>query len=646
MASVLTKIVLSGPTSGIATHQVSGTYTVVGYDQNNAIFPFTPTFNTSLPGTATIANTGVAQAVAAGTTSITAVGLNSLGTTITSNAITLTVVAQQVTTVIIAGPTSVITTHTTTAYTAQAFDQLGTAMSGQSYSFASGTPATATINGAGIATGVAVGNSSITATAAGVTSATPVTLQVIAQSANSVTLTPSSATIAAGATQQFTATVFDQGSPSNPIGSAVVSWSSTASGVATVNATGLVTGVAGGSATIMASSGGKSATSPVTVSAAGITSITSTPSSINAQAGSQQQLVIKDNTGTDVTSQCTFASSAPTVAYADYVPSITSVTPNFIAQSATNQSVSIAGTNFTSTALGQSVTFSSLTGLTIVSTTFNSSTLITLVLSATGSAPTGGRTIRITDTGHGNSNTIGFSVTGVTPTVPITSGLVLQLRADAGVATSGAAVTTWTDQSATGAIFSQATASQRPTLIAAAQNGLPIVRFDGSDDVLSAVGTVSALNGSAYALFSVGKRTSGAGDSLMFSNNNVTGNTGWGIGDTTTLTLYYGNGSAVTTLNDTNGLGFQFDQVTWILNPSATNKLEIRRNGTSVAVANGTFVPQTTLAPTVGALNNPSGYVWNGDLSEVLIYDLTVNNLTLSNMQTIESYLKSKWGTP
>lgn len=73
----------------------------------------------------------------------------------------------------------------------------------------------------------------------------------------SVTVTPSSATIQQGQTLQLTATTKPPGG--------TVTWSSSNTAAATVDQSGLVTGVAPGSATITASSGGKSAVSSITV---------------------------------------------------------------------------------------------------------------------------------------------------------------------------------------------------------------------------------------------------------------------------------------------------------------------------------------------------------------------------------------------
>ena len=78
---------------------------------------------------------------------------------------------------------------------------------------------------------------------------------------NSVTVAPASASIAAGATVQLTAT-------SKPAASATFTWTSSNESVATVSQSGLVTGVAAGIATIRAVAGGKTGTSIITVTTA------------------------------------------------------------------------------------------------------------------------------------------------------------------------------------------------------------------------------------------------------------------------------------------------------------------------------------------------------------------------------------------
>lgn len=82
----------------------------------------------------------------------------------------------------------------------------------------------------------------------------------------SVTLSPASANLSVGQTVQLTATPKD--ASGNPLLGRLVTWASSNTAVATVNGSGLGTGVAAGSATVTAMSEGQSATAALTVAAA------------------------------------------------------------------------------------------------------------------------------------------------------------------------------------------------------------------------------------------------------------------------------------------------------------------------------------------------------------------------------------------
>jgi hypothetical protein len=78
----------------------------------------------------------------------------------------------------------------------------------------------------------------------------------------SVSVAPSSSTIAAGGTVQLVATASPPGSATS------FTWASSNTAVATVSASGLVTGVAAGSASVTATAGGKTGTSTIIVQSA------------------------------------------------------------------------------------------------------------------------------------------------------------------------------------------------------------------------------------------------------------------------------------------------------------------------------------------------------------------------------------------
>lgn len=106
-----------------------------------------------------------------------------------------------------------------------------------------------------------------------------------------VTVTPTSATLNLGATQQLTPTV----APTNATNK-TVTYSSNNSGVATVNSNGLITAIASGSATITVTTqdGAKTAVCAITVSASNVavTSVSLTPTSVTLATGATQQLTV------------------------------------------------------------------------------------------------------------------------------------------------------------------------------------------------------------------------------------------------------------------------------------------------------------------------------------------------------------------
>ncbi|MGH6693460.1 MAG: Ig-like domain-containing protein, partial [Gammaproteobacteria bacterium] len=106
----------------------------------------------------------------------------------------------------------------------------------------------------------------------------------------SVDVTPSSANVAVGGTVQLTATA--KNAEGEPLPGGTFTWLTDAPAVATVSAAGLVTGVGAGSATITATSEGKSGTASVTVTAntAPVASVEVTPASASVPVGGTVQL--------------------------------------------------------------------------------------------------------------------------------------------------------------------------------------------------------------------------------------------------------------------------------------------------------------------------------------------------------------------
>jgi len=129
---------------------------------------------------------------------------------------------------------------------------------------------------------------------------------------STLTVGPSTPTIVQGSTLQMTATgTFNDGSIKTLTNSAF--WSTSDSTIASVGTTGLVTGVAPGTATITAESGTTVGSTTVTIQLGNITSIAVMPQSNSIKVGGTVQLkaVATTSNGTtdDITNSATWASS-------------------------------------------------------------------------------------------------------------------------------------------------------------------------------------------------------------------------------------------------------------------------------------------------------------------------------------------------
>lgn len=155
--------------------------------------------------------------------------------------------------------TAEIATGGSTTLTARVTDGSGATVSGQSFTWSSSNEAVATVSATGVVQALSVGQTTITATTDinGTPTTATATITVI-QVAATVTVTPATGTLMVGETLQFTAEVLDGVGASIP--GAAVTWSSSDPAVVTVDATGLATAVAEGSATISATAGTASGT--------------------------------------------------------------------------------------------------------------------------------------------------------------------------------------------------------------------------------------------------------------------------------------------------------------------------------------------------------------------------------------------------
>jgi uncharacterized protein YjdB len=261
---VVTTVTVSPASASVAVGATSVLQATVKDQNGNAMTGQTVTWATNNAAAATVSSTGVVTGVAAGSATITAGSSGVSGT----SAITVTAGPPPppvVTTVTVAPTSASVVAGATTTLQATVKDQNGNAMTGQTVTWSTNNAAAATVNSSGVVTGVAAGSATITATSSGKIGTSSITVTAVAPVVTTVTVAPTSASIVAGATTTLQATVKDQNG--NVMTGQTVTWTTNNAAAATVNSSGVVTGVAAGSATITATSSGKTGTSSITVTA-------------------------------------------------------------------------------------------------------------------------------------------------------------------------------------------------------------------------------------------------------------------------------------------------------------------------------------------------------------------------------------------
>lgn len=178
----------------------------------------------------------------------------------------------------------------------------------------------ASISNTGLANGLVAGVVTITAKSGTISGTATLNVTGAAGNLISISVAPAASSIPVHTTEQFSATgSYADGSSSDL--TALVTWKSSSTAVATVDINGIVTGVAPGTSTISASIGGATGSTTLTVNAPTISSISITPVDLTLAIGINQQFTAtatySDGSSQDLASGVTWISSSSSVASID-----------------------------------------------------------------------------------------------------------------------------------------------------------------------------------------------------------------------------------------------------------------------------------------------------------------------------------------
>lgn len=258
---------------------------------------------------ASVSATGLVTAIAAGSPLIVAKvdGVPGWATLTVTAPAPLPVYSVQLT----LNPTS-ITAGQTSASTVTLRDSLGTVLTGRTIGWSSSKPNVASVGLGGVVTGIAAGAATITATSAGKSGNAGLTVagSTTIPSVATVTVTAAATNLTPGQTTQATAVAKD--SAGNVLGGQTIAWATSNAAAATVSANGLVSAVAAGSTTIIATAGGKTGSMVINVAAPATASVVVSAPSSSVAVGQTMQAsaVVKDASGNAIPGALVFWSSS------------------------------------------------------------------------------------------------------------------------------------------------------------------------------------------------------------------------------------------------------------------------------------------------------------------------------------------------
>jgi len=224
--------------------------------------------------------------------------------------------------------------------------------------------------------------------------------------------------------------------------------------------------------------------------------------------------------------------------------------------------------------------------------------------------------------------------------------LQLWLPADRINQANNTAVATWADQSGNGYDATQGTSAARPTYIASGLNGLPVVRFDGTDDQMtlgaSALGMLRNVAGAT--VFVVAKYVGTASNRRSFAilrNGD----------DANRLALF----KLTTNVYQIGGRRLDTDSFQGANSTtSATDNFILHTNLTNYQstllqqYVNGSLDGQSTSFQTSGNTSDTDSSAilvgsttFNGDIAEIIVYNRVLNT---SELAQVHRYLARKWG--
>ncbi|MFN8574349.1 MAG: Ig-like domain-containing protein [Gemmatimonadaceae bacterium] len=256
-------VTVSAPSTTLTIGQSTQLAVVLKDAQGNVLTGRSIAYASSNTATASVSATGLVKAIAAGSVSI---SVTSEGVT---GALALTVQSSSpppptAYSVAVTVNASALQVGQSTQATATVKDASGNVIPGATVTWATSNSLVATVSSSGLVAAVGTGIVAITASTSGITGSAAINVTAPSPQISVVVVSMSSTTLSSGQSLQATAVAKD--AAGNPVSGAVFTWSVSSTSVISVTASGLVSGIANGTAQVRATTAGVTGSLSVTVS--------------------------------------------------------------------------------------------------------------------------------------------------------------------------------------------------------------------------------------------------------------------------------------------------------------------------------------------------------------------------------------------
>lgn len=306
-APPLAVVQVTPPSSGVGVGSTLNLRVALIDAAGDTVIGPNPTWRSSATTIASVTAAGAVRGVNPGTASIIATVSGVTGTAV------IAVQPKAVASVALTPATATRLVGQTVQMSAVLKASDSTVVTGRFVEWSSSALSVATISSTGLVTAIGPGTATIRGTSEGKSATATVTVSLVPVAVLQVV--PSTLTLAAGRTAPLAALPLD--SAGTLLGGRSITWTSATPAVATVAASGIVTGIAPGTARITAATGGKSASSTVTVTLVPVGRITLAPTTAAIKVGATLQLTatLRDAAGNVLTNRSlTWQSGSPSLA--------------------------------------------------------------------------------------------------------------------------------------------------------------------------------------------------------------------------------------------------------------------------------------------------------------------------------------------